>query len=105
VADTAGGGTEALGTFAASAPGTYKLILMDIQMPDMDGYECTRRIRAMERADAQSVRIIAVTADAYKETQEQAEEAGMNGYVTKPLNPDRVADLLGGVRDVMPGEV
>lgn len=91
-------GQRALNAFGASGIGYYDAIIMDIRMPVMDGYEATRRIRALDRADAQRVPIIAMTADAYKEDRDHALAAGMNGYIAKPIGVDdlrrRLADLL-----------
>lgn len=81
-------GREGLDKFQASAPGYYDVILMDLRMPVMDGYEATRALRALERDDAQTVPVIAMTADAFAENIKEAREAGMNGYVTKPVIPE-----------------
>lgn len=72
--------------FAASAEGYYDLILMDVQMPRMDGYEATRNIRAMKRSDALQVPIFAMTADAFAEDVKKSKDAGMNTHISKPLN-------------------
>ena len=79
-------GKEAVDMFAGSEPGFYDLILMDIQMPVMDGYEATRKIRAMERADSRTVPIIAMTANAYREDRDRAFAVGMNGHLAKPID-------------------
>lgn len=84
-------GTE---QFSCSAPGYYDVILMDIRMPVMDGYEATRKIRAMERPDAKSVPIIAMTADAFDESIREAKRVGMNAYITKPINPDKLFSTI-----------
>lgn len=89
--DTAVNGEEALRLFQASAPGYYALILMDIQMPVMNGYEAAREIRSLNRADAMTIPIIAMTADAFVEDIRNAENAGMNGHMAKPLNFDTLA--------------
>jgi len=92
-------GQDAYEIFKNSAVNTFDLILMDIQMPIMDGYQSTRAIRALTtRLDATSVPIIAITVDSYKETRAQAEEAGMSGYVTKPLDPSRLVTILEGLK-------
>ena len=91
-------GRVALDTFAASPAGTFDMILMDIQMPEMDGYESTRAIRRLDRPDAAAIPIIAVTVDVYRETRERAEAAGMTGYATKPLDPERLKGLLRDVK-------
>ncbi len=85
-ADHAENGKEAVEMFAFSKPKEYSVILMDIQMPFMDGYEATRRIRALKREDAKSVPIIAMTADAFEDARQKAYEAGVDDYLTKPLN-------------------
>ncbi|MFQ9873191.1 MAG: response regulator, partial [Oscillospiraceae bacterium] len=79
-------GQEALEFFETSSPAFFDLILMDIQMPVMDGYEATRRIRALSRPDAHTVPIIAMTANAFSEDIEKALAAGMNDVATKPLD-------------------
>ena len=79
-------GQEALDAFAGSPPGHFDLILMDIQMPVMDGYEATRRIRALPRPDAGTVAIIAMTANAFSEDIQRALAAGMDDVATKPLD-------------------
>ena len=89
--DTAVNGEEALRLFQASAPGYYSLILMDIQMPVMNGYEAAREIRSLNRADAMTIPIIAMTADAFVEDIRNAENAGMNGHMAKPLSFDTLA--------------
>lgn len=87
-------GAEVTERFANTAPGTYDLILMDIQMPKMDGYEAARAIRAMERPDAQTIPIVAMTADAFKRDRQSAYEAGMNEHLSKPISVDRLAFVM-----------
>ena len=87
-------GEEAAHIFATSEPFAFACILMDIQMPVMDGYEATVRIREMDRVDAKSVPIIAMTADAFSAAMERSREAGMNDYITKPLNLKVLYDVL-----------
>ncbi len=77
-----------------SAPGYYNLILMDIQMPVMDGYAAARAIRAMEDPQLAGIPIIAMTANAFAEDREQALAAGMNGHLSKPIDLDRMMSLL-----------
>ncbi|MBC5580219.1 response regulator [Anaerofilum sp. BX8] len=79
-------GKEALDAFEGSSPDSFDLILMDIQMPGMDGYEAARRIRALHREDAGRVPIIAMTANAFREDIERALAAGMSDVATKPLD-------------------
>lgn len=84
--EVARNGREAVEKFAASAPGTYPVILMDIQMPEMDGYEAAKAIRDLKRADAGTARILACTANTFQEDIDRARESGMNGFIGKPIN-------------------
>lgn len=79
-------GREAVTRFAESSPGYFDAILMDMQMPEMDGCEATRAIRAMNRPDAQSVPILAVTANAFAEDIAATTEAGMDAHISKPID-------------------
>lgn len=79
-------GREAVEMFAASASGTYPVILMDIQMPEMDGYEAAKAIRNLKHADAGTVRILACTANTFQEDIDRVMESGMNGFIGKPIN-------------------
>ena len=92
--DTAVDGQEAIDKFAASDVGEYSAIFMDIQMPVKDGYEATKEIRAMNRKDAKTVPVFAMTANAFSEDRERAMEAGMNEHVAKPFDFNRVMDKL-----------
>jgi signal transduction histidine kinase/CheY-like chemotaxis protein len=92
--DEAVDGEMALSLFRNSPENYYDIVFMDIQMPGMDGYEATRRIRTLARADAKTVNIIALTAAAYKEDMERAILAGMNGHLAKPIDIGRVYSLL-----------
>ena len=76
--------------FAASAPGEFQAILMDIQMPEMNGLEAARAIRAMDRPDAAVIPIVAMTANVFKEDVDAAMEAGMNGFEGKPLDVEHL---------------
>lgn len=87
-------GVQAVEKFTASPEGWYSLILMDVQMPVMDGYEATRRIRKLDRADAAEIWIIAMTANAFVEDIRLARDAGMNEHLSKPVDPDRLRDML-----------
>ena len=89
----AANGAEAVHIFSQS-PDTFDLILMDIQMPEMDGYEATRRIRQLDAANAESIPIIAMTANAFKEDIEQCLKAGMDGHIAKPLDIGEVMRIL-----------
>ena len=87
-------GKEAVDMFEESTPGSISRILMDIRMPVMDGYEAARFIRNMDRADAETVKIIALTANAFKEELERAEKAGMDGVITKPVDIEQLLAAL-----------
>ncbi len=84
--DTAENGKEALELFSRSEPGYYDLILMDVHMPVMDGYEATKQIRCLERPDALHIPIFAMTANAFDEDKEESERAGMDAHIAKPLD-------------------
>ena len=86
--DTAGDGIEALRILSDSVPGDYSLVLMDIRMPIMDGYEASRRIRSLGTDEPYDVPIIALTAQDSEEDRRAALEAGMNEHMKKPLNPE-----------------
>lgn len=87
-------GQEAVDLFAKSAPETFDLILMDVMMPIMNGLEASRRIRAMQRPDAQTVRIFAMTANAFSDDIAESKAAGMNEHLSKPLNLDMLCATL-----------
>ena len=91
--DCAENGLEAVRMFKAS-PEKYNMIFMDVQMPEMDGYEATRLIRALEIPRAKTVPIIAMTANVFREDVEKSIEAGMNGHIGKPLDIDAVFEKL-----------
>ena len=93
ILDEAVNGAEAVAKFANSPENHYRLILMDIQMPELDGYEATARIRALSRADA-GVPIIAMTANAYREDVERALAAGMNAHLAKPIDVGALYGVL-----------
>ena len=80
--------------FQKSETGYYDAILMDIRMPVMTGYESTEAIRALQRPDAQSIPIIAMTADAFSEDVQRCLDCGMNAHTAKPINLDEVLFLL-----------
>ena len=84
--EIAANGLLALERFRASAPGEFDAILMDVQMPVMNGHEATRAIRALEREDARRIPIIAMTANAFAEDEKAALDAGMDAHVAKPLD-------------------
>lgn len=94
VLDVADDGTVAVEKMKKAAPGQYDLILMDIQMPKMDGYEATRQIRAMADEEKAQIPIIAMTANAFDEDKKKALAVGMNGFVFKPIEiPKLMAEL------------
>ena len=84
--DVADNGQIALEKLKKSEPGDYQAILMDIQMPVMDGYEATKRIRKLENRDLASIPIIAMTANAFTEDREEALKCGMNSHIAKPID-------------------
>jgi len=86
VVESACDGAEGAAKFAAAPAGYYDLLLMDVQMPVMNGYEATQKIRASAKTDARTVPIVAMTADAFAEDIIEAKKAGMNSHLAKPLN-------------------
>jgi CheY-like chemotaxis protein len=90
--DEADDGEKALKLFSESAVNEYGIIFMDIQMPVMDGYEASRAIRALNRPDAKSVPIVALTANAFKEDIEKAIAAGMNAHLAKPMEMEKLLE-------------
>ena len=94
VVDTAEDGAVAVQKIKQVAPGQYDLILMDIQMPNLDGYEATRQIRALPDAKKASIPIFAMTANAFEEDRQNALEAGMNGHIAKPLDVPHLLRVL-----------
>ena len=86
IVESADDGTVAVEMMSKANKETYDLILMDIQMPCMDGYEATRRIRALADKDVANIPIIAMTANAFDEDKKAAKEAGMNAHLSKPLD-------------------
>lgn len=98
IVDTAGNGKEGVDKFAEASEGTYCVILMDIRMPVMDGLEAAKTIRRMARRDAQSVPIIAMTANAFDEDTKKSIESGMNGHLAKPVD---IQELLRAIQEVL----
>ena len=92
--DAAENGQSAVEIFQGSAPGDYDCILMDIQMPVMDGYEATTLIRALNREDAQTIPILALTADVFAANLGKAHSVGMNDHITKPIHIERLLESL-----------
>ncbi len=94
VVDTADNGQIAVDKLDAAREGTYDLVLMDIQMPVMDGYQATRTIRARKNPWLQKLPILAMTANAFEEDRQKALEAGMNGHLVKPIDVDKLLETL-----------
>jgi len=92
--DCAQNGEEAVKLFEASEPDSYMAVLMDLQMPVMNGYEATVKIRNLDRSDALTIPIIAMTADAFDEAAKRAKEAGMTEYLTKPIDVSHIREVL-----------
>lgn len=92
--DTAGNGQVALDKMATAAEGFYDLVLMDMQMPVMDGCEATRQIRALNRWDVKTLPILAMTANAFAEDIEKTRRAGMNEHIAKPIDCVRLKSVL-----------
>ena len=95
--DTAEDGEIAVQKMKQAAPGQYDLILMDIQMPKMDGYEATRQIRALPDAAKADIPIFAMTANAFEEDRQNALKAGMDGHIAKPLDIPHLLQVLADV--------
>ena len=93
-ADLAENGRVAVELFESHAPGYYDAILMDMRMPEMDGLEATRHIRSMDRSDAKTVPIIALTANAFDEDVQRSMQAGLNAHLSKPVEPDALFGTL-----------
>ena len=91
---TAWNGQEAVDAFANAAPCSFDVILMDVMMPVLGGYEATRQIRAMDRIDAKTIPIIAMTANAFVEDKIASREAGMNDHISKPLDIRQVVKTV-----------
>lgn len=99
VAVRADNGKKALEVFKDSGTDEFKVILMDIMMPEMNGLEATRAIRALERKDAAGIPIIAMTANAFKQDEEDAMKAGMSGFLSKPIDVTKLFEVLCSVRE------
>lgn len=91
------GGVEALDIFSHSQEGYFDAIFMDVMMPDMDGLATTRAIRALTHPDSLNVPIIAMTANVFDTDIANAKDAGMNGYISKPINPEAIKETLTNV--------
>ena len=96
--DIAENGVIAVEKVGTAAPGRYDLVLMDVQMPIMDGYAATRRIRELENPALAGIPILAMTANAFDEDRRNALESGMNGFLSKPIV---IADLVQEMRKIL----
>ncbi len=92
--DTAENGRAAVEMLRAAPPGTYQLILMDVQMPVMNGYDATRAIRALDDPALASIPILAMTANAFEEDKREALRCGMNGHIAKPIDMEKLLSTL-----------
>jgi CheY-like chemotaxis protein len=92
--DEAEDGLEAVKKFEDAPENTYGMIFMDVQMPRLDGYEATAAIRALGRADAKTVPIVALTANAFKDDIDKAIAAGMDAHLAKPIEMDSLVEML-----------
>lgn len=88
-------GGEVVKVFEKSAPFEFDVILMDVQMPVRNGFEATKLIRKLERSDAKTVIIYACTANTFREDQDKAQEVGMNGFIAKPIDVNKLMQMLG----------
>ena len=96
--DSVEDGSDAVEAVKKHAAGYYDLILMDIQMPVMNGYEAAEAIRALENQELRSIPIIAMTANAFSEDVKKAQDAGMNAHIAKPIN---LNVMVGTLKDVL----
>ena len=93
-AEHAANGREAVEMFESHAPGYYDAILMDMRMPELDGLKATKIIRGMDREDAKTIPIIALTANAFDEDVQLSMQAGLNAHLAKPVEPDALYEIL-----------
>ena len=94
IVEVANNGQIAVDMISKSSPGYYKIVLMDIQMPVMNGYEATKAIRKLENKELASIPIIAMTANAFEEDKQEALRSGMNGHIPKPIDIDNLFSTL-----------
>jgi len=90
-------GQLAVERFAASTEGEFDAILMDVQMPVMNGYEATKSIRAMENKELASIPILAMSANAFEEDKQEAMKCGMNGHISKPIDVKTLLETLDSI--------
>ena len=95
--DSAEDGIDALEKLKAAGPGRYSIILMDVQMPRMNGYDATKAIRAMADPGLANIPIVAMTANAFEEDKRKALESGMNAHIAKPINVDNLMEVITGI--------
>ena len=93
-ADVAQNGRIAVDKYLEHEPGYYDAILMDMRMPEMDGLEATRAIRASGREDSETIPVIALTANAFDEDVQRSMQAGLNAHLSKPVEPDALFETL-----------
>ena len=94
IVDTAENGKEAVEKISDSKPDYYSAVLMDVQMPVMDGYTATRKIRELDNKELAKLPIIAMTANAFKEDEDEALKAGMQAHIAKPIDVDILLKTL-----------
>ena len=92
--DVAENGQAAVEKLESSQPGYYRLVLMDVQMPVMNGYEATRKIRRLKNKKLSRIPILAMTANAFEEDKQEAIRNGMNGHIPKPINVDTLMEAM-----------
>ena len=101
-AEHATNGREAVEMFESHAPGYYDTILMDMRMPELDGLEASKIIRGMDREDAKTIPIIALTANAFDEDVQLSMQAGLNAHLAKPVEPEALFETLEGLIAALP---
>lgn len=92
--EIAGNGKIAVDMLENSEPGYYQLVLMDVQMPEMNGYEATKAIRKLENKELASIPVIAMTANAFEEDKQEALKSGMNAHIAKPIDIEKLFAVL-----------
>ena len=95
--EVAENGRIALDMLTKSTPGYYQVVLMDVQMPVMNGYDAARAIRSLENKELASIPIVAMTANAFEEDRQAALQSGMNGHIAKPIDVDNLFGTLGSI--------
>lgn len=95
--EVAENGKIAVDMVRCSEPGYYQLVLMDIQMPEMNGYEATREIRRLEDKELASIPILAMSANAFEEDKQEAMKCGMNGHISKPIDVKTLLETLDSI--------